>query len=111
MVDLKGYRKLAEGEVIRKGDLTPVVNSKKKEISLKELPHRLGLQIREKDWSTYRKARTDGCRPGWRLADPGEPREYVMYIRPYPEDPRLGALDQLTALSEEYGGYGELDED
>ncbi len=101
---MKGYRKLAPGEVIREGDVCLVSD----------------LYPRPSSGIAWRKARTDDTPPGWRWADAGERTSYEVDsgklrrfvgvcttehdyplnpdaqaygkcgpVMPYPEDPRL----------------------
>ena len=111
---MKGYRKLAPGEVIREGDVMPA----------ETYPSDVG-KTAGANTAYFRKARTEGCPPGWRWADAGEranhaipnpatlpaygipydvggtSKEFVAtmdcdgsglherLVMPYPEDPRL----------------------
>ena len=104
---MKNYRKLAEGEVIRGGDQWEIETAHDYVVP--------GVDTGEPcppSAVVYRKARTEGCPPGWRWCDAGEitiqnvilgqvfkcvpfkadsdqPSNGDAYVMPYPEDPRL----------------------
>ena len=103
---MKGYRKLAPGEVIREGDeVFTELN-----VWVDTPDHVIGEV--ECSWDVRRKARNDGTPPGWRHADRGEISKHGIFctdpwelteiepmearyddtehlVMPYPEDPRL----------------------
>ena len=109
---MKGYRKLTSKEEVREGDLVEDPPGRLLEAGDIELEE-LGIAGMF-HCVVYRKARTDGCPPGWRWADAGESpadwyhseerewhaagrgvidedstKDYDAFVMPYPEDPRL----------------------
>lgn len=72
---MKGYRKLAPGEIIREGDFVQYAPTRGRQLIGAEPGRWQPLSERDKGW---RKARTDGTPPGWRWADAGEKHDRDM---------------------------------